>query len=316
MDLIDSFIEYIKGIKRYSARTVQIYSESLKEFSLFLDGEDLLQSLCPSVLRSYEVYLLEDRKISARTVGQHLSVLSSFCKFLYKQGLLKSNPLRSLSRPKVEKSLPVFYRPESLVSYFKSTELYASEDALVLLEGKGAGKAYEKILGRLIISLLYYTGIRRSELIGLKYGDLDCRRSLLRVRGKGDKEREIPLEDSLIREISLYLQAGNRLGLKDRTPQDPLLLCPSGIPLYPEYVDRAVKRELGSEESITCRKSPHVLRHTIATQLLNDGAQLNSIKEMLGHSSLAATQVYTHNSIEKLKKTYNQAHPLCRNSKE
>ena len=99
-------------------------------------------------------------------------------------------------------------------------------------------------------------------------------------------------------------------------PQAPLLLCPSGIPLYPGYVDRAVKRELGSEESITCRKSPHVLRHTIATELLNDGAQLNSIKEMLGHSSLAATQVYTHNSIEKLKKTYNQAHPLCRNSKE
>lgn len=316
MDLIDGFIEYIKGIKRYSARTVQIYSESLMEFSLFLNGEDLLLSLCPTLLRSYEVYLLEDRKLSARTVGQHLSVLSSFCKYLYKQGLLKSNPLRSLSRPKVEKSLPIFYRQESLASYFKSTELYASEDALFLLEGKGAGKAYEKIIGRLIISLLYYTGIRRSELIGLKYGDLDCRRSLLRVRGKGDKEREIPLEDSLIREISLYLQAGKRLGLKDRMPQDPLLLCPSGIPLYPEYVDRAVKRELGSEESITCRKSPHVLRHTIATELLNDGAQLNSIKEMLGHSSLAATQVYTHNSIEKLKKTYNQAHPLCRNSKE
>ncbi|MGN1226060.1 MAG: tyrosine-type recombinase/integrase [Candidatus Cryptobacteroides sp.] len=316
MDLIDSFIEYIGGIKRYSERTVRIYSDILKDFHDYLEGEELLPSLCPSVLRSYEVHLLEEKKLSPRTVGQYLSVLSSFCKYLYKKGLLSSNPLRSISRLKTEKSLPIFYRQESMLSYFKSTAFYASEEALGLVEGKGAGKAYEKILGRLIISILFYSGIRRSELIGLRYSDLDPRRSLLRVRGKGDKEREIPLEDSLIREISLYLQAGRKLGLKDRMPQDPLLLCPSGIPLYPEYVDRAVKRELGSEESITCRKSPHVLRHTIATELLNDGAQLNSIKEMLGHSSLAATQVYTHNSIEKLKKTYNQAHPLCRNSKK
>ena len=242
-----------------------------------------------------------------------MSALSSFAKYLTKEGLIKSNPVKAVSRPKTEKLLPIFYREESMASYFKDTALYGSEDALLLINGRNASKEYEKVLKRLIVSLLFFTGIRRSELISIRLRDIDFSRETLKVRGKGDKTREIPLEPHLIREISLYLQAQS---LMDISSKDALLITPSGRPLYPNYVDRAVKGELGKEASITARKSPHVLRHTIATELLNEGAELNSIKEMLGHSSLAATQVYTHNSIEKLKKTYNQAHPLCQDLKE
>jgi integrase/recombinase XerC len=316
MELIDEYIDYTGGVKRYSDRTLQIYRGILEDFAAFLDGTPLADGLCPSMIRSYEIHLLDGRKLSKRTVGLHISVLSGFSKYLTKRGVLASNPVRSVSRPKTDKLLPVFYREESMASYFQKTVLYGSEDAMVLLSGENAFKEYENILRRLIIRILYFTGIRRSELISLKFSSLDFSRELVTVRGKGDKQREIPLCADLIREISLYLQARKILGIKAREGDGRLLLTPKGGPLYPEYVDRAVKRELGIEESITARKSPHVLRHTIATELLNDGVQLNSIKEMLGHASLAATQVYTHNSIEKLKKTYTESHPLCQSSKK
>lgn len=312
MDFTDRYISYISGVRRYSGRTVELYRSSLEQFITYLDGEDLIQSLNPSVIRSYEVYLLEDRKMSARTVGLHISILSSFCKYLFKEGLLQSNPVRTVGRPKAAKRLPIFYRDESMKSYFNSTSLYAREECLGLVSGKDAATYYDKILHRLIISILFQTGIRRSELIGLKSADLDYSRGVLAVRGKGDKAREIPIEDSLADEIRLYLKAKTLIGVTS----DTLLCTCRGGALYPVYVDRAVKIELGTESSITSRKSPHVLRHTIATELLNEGAGLNSIKEMLGHSSLAATQVYTHNSIEKLKKAYNQSHPLCQSSKK
>lgn len=312
MDLTDRYISYISGVRRYSGRTVELYRSSLEQFITYLDGEDLVLSLNPSIIRSYEVYLLEDKKMSAHTVGLHISILSSFCKYLFKEGLLQNNPVRTVGRPKAARKLPAFYRDESMKSYFNSTSLYAREECLGLVSGKDAAIYYDKILHRLIISILFQTGIRRSELIGLRSPDLDLRREVLTVHGKGDKTREIPVERCLTDEILLYLKAKALLGLESGT-----LLCTSkGAALYPVYVDRAVKSELGTESSITSRKSPHVLRHTIATELLNEGAGLNSIKEMLGHSSLAATQVYTHNSIEKLKKAYNQSHPLCQSSKK
>ncbi len=313
MKLIDEYLDYLSGIKRYSPRTIQIYKDVLEEFCGYIEDEDILQSLNPQILRSFEVFLMEKKHLGKRTVVMHISALSSFAKYLVKQRLLESNPVKNIIRPKTDKPLPIFYRADSMASYFEDTKLYASEDALTLISGKHASKEYEKVLKRVIISILFYTGIRRSELISLKRKDADFSRKTLSVRGKGDKEREIPLEEHLIKEIKLYLQARETLGLPT---SDSLLLTPSGIPLYPTFVDRAVKAELGKEKTITSRKSPHVLRHTLATELLNDGVGLNSIKEMLGHSSLAATQVYTHNSIEKLKNTYNQAHPLCQDSKK
>ena len=311
--LIDEYITYVKEARRYSPRTCELYSDILKEFSEFCDRE-ILESLTPSMIRSYEVYLLDSRKEDPRTVNLHLSVLSGFCKFLMKNGHLKSNPARVVSRPKVEKRLPVFYREESMKEYFDRTEHDASEETLSLITGddKVSKQLYSRRLSRLIVSMLYSTGMRRSELIGLSIGNVDFSRKVMKVRGKGDKTREIPLVPSLCNEISLYLQSVETIEGRARSATDPLLVTVTGSKLYPVFVDRVIKSELGQVGSITGRKSPHVLRHSLATELLNEGADLNSIKELLGHSSLAATQVYTHNSVEKLKKVYLTAHPRAK----
>ena len=311
--MTDEYITYVKEVRRYSPRTCELYSDILKEFSEFCDRE-ILESLTPSMIRSYEVYLLDSRKEDPRTVNLHLSVLSGFCKFLMKNGHLKSNPARVVSRPKVEKRLPVFYREESMKEYFDRTEHDASEETLSLITGddKVSKQLYARRLSRLIVSMLYSTGMRRSELIGLSIGNVDFSRKVMKVRGKGDKTREIPLVPSLCNEISLYLQSVETIEGRARSATDPLLVTVTGSKLYPVFVDRVIKSELGQVGSITGRKSPHVLRHSLATELLNEGADLNSIKELLGHSSLAATQVYTHNSVEKLKKVYLTAHPRAK----
>lgn len=171
---------------------------------------------------------------------------------------------------------------------------------------------YLRMLRRVIVSILYSTGMRRSELISLKRGSVDLSRKIVKVHGKGDKMREIPLVDVLCQEISLYLQATDAIVEGDKTSTTPLLVRCNGEALYPVFVDRAVKEELGEVDGITGKKSPHVLRHTLATRLLDVGTDLNSIKELLGHSSLAATQVYTHNTVSRLKSIYNNAHPRAK----
>ena len=266
------------------------------------------------------MYLLDEKGESPKTVNLHLSVLSGFCRFLMKEGVLKSNPVRLVSRPKQEKRLPVFYREDSMRTYFKDTEHDVDAAALERLltlaahnpSDPTAVDLYERRLRRLIVALLYECGIRRSELITLTVGSIDFGRRTLSVHGKGDKMREIPLVAGLCEEISLYLQSVETMTGLQGTPERPLLLTVKGRPLYPVYVDRAVKQELGAVAGINGRKSPHVLRHTLATELLDNGTDLNSIKELLGHASLAATQVYTHNSIEKLKTVYQTAHPRAK----
>ena len=335
--MIERYLTYLATVRRYSPRTIEIYRDVLESFCIYTRRIDLPpetsccagplptpSSLDPSLLRSrgwlrfpeavadvaelinvqtvraYEVYLMDEKKESAKTVNLHLSVLSGFCKYLMKQGVLESNPVRLVSRPKQEKRLPVFYREDSMQEYFERTKG-------VLEYGK-----YEDQLERMILGLLYGTGIRRSELISLNRDSVDYARRVLRVRGKGDKMREIPLTPSLCDEILLYLQSVDSLKCADRSDGAPLLQTPGGVRLYPVYVDRAVKAALGSVDGITGRKSPHVLRHTLATELLDGGTDLNSIKELLGHSSLAATQVYTHNSIERLQTVYKSAHPRAK----
>lgn len=339
--LTDDFISYIRGVRRYSARTQEIYASALEDFVKYINGNGqqasdgqqdnsdrrITESLTSTFIRNYEVYLMDERKMDSRTVNLHLSVLSSFCKYLVYKELLKSNPVSLISRPKCEKRLPAFYRQESMEEYFETSSPSAGNESLEELKSEAralqqAGKdssvykveseLYNRRLKRIIISLLYNTGIRRSELISLRIKDIDSHRSVIHVRGKGDKMREIPLISSLYKEISLYLDAVETIAGRVRTPDEPLLVTFTGKKLYPVYVDRAVKSELGGVEGITGRKSPHVLRHTLATELLNDGADLYSIKELLGHASLAATQVYTHNTIEKLKSVYLNAHPRAK----
>lgn len=317
MGLIEDYLSYIRDVRRYSVRTQTIYSDVLKKFAEFCeaaDGGGLLEALNHQTIRSYEVFLMESKGDSPRTVKLHLSVLSGFCRFLMKEKKLTTNPVRAVAKPKVEKRLPVFYREESMNEYFAGTDCDASEENLALITGedKASEAAYSRRLERLIVSLLYCTGMRRAELIGLRIGDVDFSRRTMTVRGKGDKVREIPLVCSLCKEISLYLQSVETMVGRKRSASEPLAVTGKGLKLYPVFIDRAIKRALGRVGSITGRKSPHVLRHSLATELLDEGADLNSIKELLGHSSLAATQVYTHNTVEKLKKIYVNAHPRAK----
>ena len=281
--LIDNYIDYISGVRRYSPRTCEIYGGILTEFAGFCvegepDDEGLIAALTPSSIRNYEVWLLDDRGLDARTVNLHLSVLSGFCRHLVRCGTIPANPVRTVSRPKTSKRLPVFYREKAMEEYFAATEHYADQEALDFLlsfgpqpKDKTARLLYEDRLRRLIISILYGTGIRRSELISLTVGSLDLSRRVLHVRGKGDKMREIPLVASLCKEILLYLQSVESMTGMGSDPSRALLLTASGRPLYPVYVDRAVKTELSGAEGISGRKSPHVLRHSLATGLLGEG---------------------------------------------
>lgn len=314
--MIDRYLSYISSVKRYSPRTVELYRRALGDFSLWAGEGDVLDNLIPSRLREYEAYLISCGR-KPRTVHLQMSALSSFCSYLVREGVIGSNPARVVKRPKMEKRLPEYYEADLLAEYLQESAHGAGEDELELLlalpeDDKTRVELYRRRLRRLIMVLLYTTGIRRAELIGLRRDSLDFGRKTLRVLGKGDKLREIPLVDSTIQEISLYLKAASCSKDVSAEPDAPLLITEKGNPLYPEYVDRAVKQELEGL-GITGRKSPHVLRHSLATALLDRGADLNAIKQMLGHSSLAATQVYTHNSVERLKAQYINAHPRAKN---
>ena len=328
MDLVDKYISYVRNERRYSERTVSIYTDVLRRFfvsSLSLEQEDyreltdeeVIGELTVQRIRSYEVNLMDNQKLNASTVRLHMSVLSGFCRFLIKRGYLKSNPVTLVQKPKMSKRLPVFYKKEAMDSYMEFTDIYAGQeflDCFISSPDSDAGKdLYEKRLSRLIVSMLYGLGIRRAELISLNIEDVDFGRNVIKVRGKGDKMREIPIIGTICEEILLYLKAVEVLVACKRSLKEPLLLTYTGRRLYPGYVDKVVKKELSSVSGITGRKSPHVLRHTLATQLLDNEADLNSIKELLGHSSLAATQVYTHNSVAKLKSIYKSAHPRAKN---
>jgi integrase/recombinase XerC len=323
MELIQRYISHIKTIRRYSEKTVTTYEDVLSRFVrwVFKDEEpsdnQIIESLNRSELRGYMVSLMEEGGLTPKSVSLHMSALSGFCSFLVKEDLMKSNPVRTISRPKIQKRLPEYYREEAIREYFDKTADYASRellDTFISSPESEHGKAlYERRLARLIISILYDTGLRRSELIGLKIENVDFARQTLKVVGKGNKMREIPLLTALCQEILLYLEAVEALMCGKRSLKEPLLVTFRGRPLYPVFVDRTVKTELGEVKGITGRKSPHVLRHSIATELMNEGTDLNSIKEMLGHSSLATTQVYTHSSFARLKDIYEHAHPRAKN---
>lgn len=324
MNLVEKYLAFVATQKRYSERTRFIYADVLDRFHAFsLDGGEhtdvaalqdgsIVSCLTPASVRAYQIHLMDERKVSARTVNLHLSVISSFCKYLIRQKALKSNPVTLVSRPKQSHRLPVFYKDEAMQRYLETDNALVRRDfELELSTEQERRDTYRLCLDRAIVCILYSTGIRRAELIGLRIRDVDFARGKMHVLGKGDKMREIPLLSCVINEISLYLHSVTRLvGGAPREADSPLLVTWNGTKLYPVLVDRAVKSELGALGSdFAGRKSPHVLRHTLATGLMEEGADLTSIKEVLGHANLAATQVYTHSSARALKKVYEQTHP-------
>ena len=325
MDIIDSYLDYVSKVRRYSERTVSIYEGVLKDYHAFasregevLDESGFVEAFNVSEIRAYEVAMLDGKEPkSSKTVNLHLSALSGFCRYLMQQGYLKSNPVRLVAKPKIEKRIPHFFRKEAMKEYFDKTAHLLEQDQfkafLAEWQTKTGKDYYRSFVSRVIISAFYSLGVRRAELIGLKIGDVDFGRKVVKVHGKGDKMREIPLVSSLSDEILLYLNAVEVMCGRKRSLTEPLFVTYEGRPLYPAYVDRVVKSALGGVEGIRGRKSPHVLRHSLATELMNEEASLNSIKELLGHSSLSATQVYTHSSIARLKDSYKRAHPRAKN---
>lgn len=308
MNVINKFLEYLRVQKRYSDRTETLYSEAVREFyASLLDenwedecGDELLvKLLTPLHIRSFVAQGLNEN-ISSRTMNLKLSAISSYCNYLVKIGVLESNPAKKVHRPKEDKKLPVFYTEISLEQYIEERNREEVKDSM----------DFHQYRNWLLILVLYSTGMRRSEAIGLRQEDFDLGRKVVRVVGKGDKLREIPLPVSVCQEILLYLRR-----IKDEFPDGVgglFFVTDKGRPIYPVFVDKVVKEELSGVDGFSGRKSPHVLRHSIATHLLNNGANLNSIKELLGHSSLAATQVYTHTSFEQLKNTFLTAHPRAK----
>jgi integrase/recombinase XerC len=310
----DKYIEYITVQRRYSGRTAELYRSAIEGFCEFAFPEEdlplpddmLKEALTPTLIRGYIAEGLE-KGLSPRTMNLRLSALSSFCNWLVRKGFLDSNPVRKVYRPREDHPLPQFYTQPSMDALLEREETEAADSAAAAEDGK---EPFGKLRERMIILALYATGMRRAELCGLKVSDFDSARQVVRVTGKGDKTREIPIPDRICQELLLYLKrrevefAGGRDGW--------FFVTDSGRQLYPQFVNNLVRKALDGEEGFSGKKSPHVLRHSLATHLLNNGADINSIKEVLGHANLAATQVYTHNSFEQLKSTYLTAHPRAK----
>ena len=287
--LIKNFLDYLTIEKRYSVHTTVSYRNDLNQFNLYLSesysGIEFKKVEMIHV-RSYMVHLLES-KLAKSTVARKVSSIKSLYKFMKKEQLISSSPIQLLETPKIDSRLPVFLKEEEVVNLF---EEFKFEDSF-------SGKR-----DKMILYLFYQTGIRLSELIDIK--DVDVRNGELKVLGKRNKERIIPLSNNIQPLIDQYLNLKDELGFKKKY----FFVTDNGNKLYEKFVYRKVNYYL-SMVSSKHKKSPHILRHTFATHMLNNGADLNSIKEILGHENLSATQVYTHNTFQKLKSIHKQSHP-------
>jgi len=288
---LQRFVEYLKFEKRFSVHTVTAYCGDLSQFQAYLSAIysiTLINEVNHSIIRSWIVTLMEEQ-VSPRSVNRKITTLKSFYKYLQREGAVKVNPMAKIQSPKTSKRLPVFVEKKSMDRLLDSIEF----------DGE------QIVRDKLIIEMFYSTGIRLSELIGLKQSSIDLQGQTIKVLGKRNKERIIPFNRELQVQVEKYLEEKRGLGLNN---EDFFFVDKKGKKLYEKFVYRLVNRYL-SQVTTLDKKSPHVLRHTFATHMLNNGADLNAIKELLGHANLSATQVYTHNTVEKLKNIYKLAHP-------
>jgi integrase/recombinase XerC len=288
---IEKFIGFITTEKRYSPHTTKAYLSDLRQFESFIHNEFELSEILKadhSIVKSWSISL-KSNGLDNRSINRKYTTLRTFYHYCLKNELIDNLPVDRVKSLKIKKRLPVFIPLSDIENKSKST----------------SGDTYESKRDNLIVEVLYHTGMRLAELTQLKESDIDFRSNILKVNGKRNKQRLIPFHSSLNKLFLDYIRARNEeIDIKTNT----LFVTKRGKPAYPEMINKIVHAKL--KEITTIQKtSPHVLRHTFATHLLNNGANLMAIKELLGHSSLSATQVYTHTSIEQLKKIHQQAHP-------
>ena len=291
--LLQSFLDYLLLEKNYSELTIKAYGKDIQSFLDFLKEEyknENLKEVNYAQIRTWIIQMV-NQNISNRSINRKISSLNSFFKFLIKTEYIKTNPLTKHKALKTSKKVQVPFSEEEINS---------------VLNKISHADSFEGVRNKLIIELFYATGIRRIELINIKVKNIDLESKTVKILGKRNKERVIPLLNMLVDSIKTYLE--KRKSLEKIEDEDYLLLTVKGVKLYETLVYRIIN-EYFSLASSKVKKSPHILRHSFATHLLNQGAELNAVKELLGHSSLAATQVYTHNSIAELKKVYAKAHP-------
>lgn len=294
--MIDSFLKHLQYEKRASPNTVLAYQNDLQQFYDFLltnDSQIQVQFAGYGTIRSWIVQLVESG-IEAPSVNRKIACLRTFYKYLLRQEVITKDPMMKIKVLKAKKKLPGFVKESDMVN---------------LLDNQSFADTFEGWRDRLILELFYGTGIRLSELIHLKENSINLQSRTIKVLGKRNKERVIPFSSGLVLIIEKYLTIRNREVQKKE--HGNLFVTENGESCYPMMIYRTVKKYLKDFTSVE-KRSPHILRHTYATHLLNKGAALNAVKDLLGHTSLAATQVYTHNSMEKLKKVFDQAHPKAK----
>ena len=292
MWLTDSFLDYLQYERCYSEETVKAYREDLRQFEDFVRediGDSKLSEVKAEQVRDWIVSLM-DSGYASTSINRKLSSLRSFYKFLLREGELVVDPLQRVTGPKNKKRLPVFLRESEMDRLLDETDF---------------GEGFKGCRDRMIIEMFYATGMRLSELIGLDDCDVDFSSSLIKVTGKRNKQRLIPFDEGLAKTMTEYVDVRNSTVL---ARSDAFFVRENGERLSRSIVENIVKRNL-SKVVTQKKRSPHVLRHTFATAMLNNDAELGAIKELLGHESLATTELYTHTTSEELKKVYNQAHP-------
>lgn len=291
--MLEAFLRYIEFEKRYSRHTVNSYAGDIRQFENYYEEiyhqKPMYAEITHAQIRSWVVALMKD-DFGPKSINRKISSLKSFYRFLRKTERVKANPLQKIIAPKIGKRLP---------QYVQETDL----NDLPELESQ---MPYSKAVGLMVVKLLYATGMRRSELLALKDSNINRARREISVLGKGNKWRKIPVSEVLLSEIEKFRAI--RKSFFDKNEANHFLLTLNGNPPYAKFIHNIVTKELGLRSSVL-KKSPHVLRHSFATHLSNRGADINDIKELLGHANLSATQIYTHNSIEKLREVYKNAHP-------